>query len=491
MSGIFAPLVERTTQKFGNCIGERKTPARGPLVAGTNESFFAAACPEPPSILHISAEHTSKTFRQPADSDGVAQSREIAIQFALPKHATLCTAEAVLPSGSVTSDLSDRSIERLNCNRERLSRTPVSGFLSYVMPRFGMNLADYLRGDPGSSALIVKWMKDLMVALVICESRGVIHRDVQPRNLLVRSDLSSIALSNWRHAQYAFMLESGKCQAVTGANRHYHAPELVALAPSPGTRLDRVDVWAMGIIARDLRSAQHVGWSDWKFLDMVAHACLDPDPNTRPSAQTVAFMCDVMPFTAAIPMPVATTTGSRGITPRSLNESAAIRVIWEAGKRLELNFATVDLAICLMDTFRTRVPYDRPSAVQLNHRAIAWLYTAFEFLCYGMEYSPVAEKLDHLVSTVYTAAQFRSFRVRLCLEIGCNMQPRNWMTMALRDSYAFAHLPVTGVSEPHPFFDHWERITIHSDVSGANKASLLCKYVVAAASKSNFGLLKD
>jgi len=89
---------------------------------------------------------------------------------------------------------------------------------------------------------IKKYMHQILSALDYCHSKGVIHRDVKPANMILDTATDTLKLIDWGLSEfYVPDLEFN----VRVASRPYKAPELLVGVTKYGYSLD---IWSAGCI---------------------------------------------------------------------------------------------------------------------------------------------------------------------------------------------------------------------------------------------------
>ncbi|MCZ4096920.1 serine/threonine-protein kinase [Streptomyces sp. So13.3] len=128
----------------------------------------------------------------------------------------------------------------------------------------GGNLAQFVGhtavGDP--AALVTEMVRQISSALSALHGVGIIHQDLKPENVLVRSRSPlDLALSDFGVSR---VLDQTRAEATAAGTLAYLAPEL--LLSSGGQTSRARDWWALGMMARELLLGQR------PFEDMVKPA---------------------------------------------------------------------------------------------------------------------------------------------------------------------------------------------------------------------------
>lgn len=151
----------------------------------------------------------------------------------------------------------------------------------------GGNLARFVR--PGAvgdrAAMVTDMVRQIASALSALHGVGIIHQDLKPENVLVRSDRPlDLALSDFGVSR---VLDQTRAEATAAGTLAYLAPEL--LLSSGGQTSRARDWWALGMMARELLLCQR------PFEDMVKPAIdaavmlrgIDLDGVTDPRLRTL------------------------------------------------------------------------------------------------------------------------------------------------------------------------------------------------------------
>lgn len=141
------------------------------------------------------------------------------------------------------------------------------------------DLGVVLRGGPVPEIFSTTWLRMLMSALETVHSVGMIHRDVKPSNLLVRSD-GELLLGDFGQCRPATENADYTHQVST---RWYRAPELLFGA----RRYDAaVDIWGAAVVLAEMLSGRVTfpGNSDIEQLVLLFKVMGSPSPERWPSA---------------------------------------------------------------------------------------------------------------------------------------------------------------------------------------------------------------
>ena len=110
-------------------------------------------------------------------------------------------------------------------------------------------------------------MRRLLEALDWSHSRGIMHRDLKPHNVLIASDGSGLRLIDWGLAEY---YHQHRDYNVRVASRYFKAPELLL----GHQRYDySVDLWSLGCVLAGILFAVHPFFHGRDNADQLTKIC--------------------------------------------------------------------------------------------------------------------------------------------------------------------------------------------------------------------------
>ncbi len=159
----------------------------------------------------------------------------------------------------------------------------------------GRSLRDLLK-DPRKpledQKKVAKYVLNAALALDYAHGRGVIHRDVKPDNILVRSKDDQVILTDFGLAR----LEDRR--AITQAGALMGTPVYMAPEQALGKEIDRrVDVWALGVTLHELLGGKLPFFSE-RLRDLLVQITQEPPaslreqrPDVSPDLEAIALKC--------------------------------------------------------------------------------------------------------------------------------------------------------------------------------------------------------
>lgn len=158
-----------------------------------------------------------------------------------------------------------------------------SGDLHYIVMEYvqGQTLKQIIASNgPMSARRAILIMKKLTSAIAQAHERKIIHRDIKPQNILVRSD-GELKISDFGIAIAADADSITRHNAIMGS-AHYLAPESAAGLPADY----RVDIYALGIVFFELLCGS-VPFSGTSPAAIALKHLQDPLPRIQPYNETV------------------------------------------------------------------------------------------------------------------------------------------------------------------------------------------------------------
>lgn len=154
-------------------------------------------------------------------------------------------------------------------------------YMCIQMPYYAACLRDYCRCDgeslPMTQSLLVAFAGDIACGLAHIHSRGIIHADLKPDNILIRSRESQAVIADFGTSLLASSPRIG-CDLQTPL---YRAPENT-IGSMPSTAMD---MWSFGVILLEMRGFRHnlqrgKTLGDYR-ADICAAAAVSPCPVAR------------------------------------------------------------------------------------------------------------------------------------------------------------------------------------------------------------------
>lgn len=97
-----------------------------------------------------------------------------------------------------------------------------------------------------SIADIKLYSRQILDALRYCHSKGIMHRDLKPQNLLINPETKHLKIIDWGLAEF---YHPGTCYTVKVATRYYKSPELLV---DYGFYDYSLDIWSFGCILAEI-----------------------------------------------------------------------------------------------------------------------------------------------------------------------------------------------------------------------------------------------
>jgi len=167
----------------------------------------------------------------------------------------------------------------------------VSGFL--IEYASSGSLFDVLEGNGRNEIELrvrIKWALDVAQGLHNMHTKGLVHGDIKPRNVVITS-LNVAKLIDF----------AGK-----GYTRGYHAPEMLSIIDNDAPWPPTLDIYSLGILVNEVllgvpyRRSDSV--SEESLLTCLISACLSQDPKGRPKlSQVISSMEELLSQYVASP----------------------------------------------------------------------------------------------------------------------------------------------------------------------------------------------
>ena len=131
------------------------------------------------------------------------------------------------------------------------------------------------REGPLSEQLILGIARDITAALAFAHQQGVIHRDLKPDNVLIRSDGSAVL------TDFGIARAVSGYTASTGVNMTIGTPHYLSPEQAQGRPLDpRVDFYALGVTLYKAATGE-VPFSSTDWFELARMHVEDPPPSLR------------------------------------------------------------------------------------------------------------------------------------------------------------------------------------------------------------------
>jgi tetratricopeptide (TPR) repeat protein/tRNA A-37 threonylcarbamoyl transferase component Bud32/TolB-like protein len=339
-------------------------------------------------------------------ADDLRHERKVAVKVLRPDLAAALGAERFLREIKIAANLTHPHILPLHDSGE------AGGFLYYVMPYIeGDTLRDRIEREgalPVSEA--VRIIREVIDALALAHSQGVVHRDIKPDNVMLSG-------------RHAMVMDFGVAKAVseaTGRNAittvgvalgtpTYMAPEQATADPNVD---HRADIYAVGVMAYELLAGRTPFQGATPQAVLAAHVTEEPDPVSKHRDQvSVDLEALVMKCLAKrpadrwqsademLPHLEALATSSGGLTPTATRPVAAASAPSPA-RRLAVPIAIGAVAVVAALWFGWLRPTSTPVDVVATRLAV------FPFPVTGAadDTGYLREGLVHLLSTALDGA---------------------------------------------------------------------------------------
>jgi serine/threonine protein kinase len=166
-------------------------------------------------------------------------------------------------------------LEHPNIIRIR-SVAKTGGHVYFVMDLCADSLGARLaREGPLPETDIVRLARDIIAALDFAHQQGVIHRDLKPDNVLIRSDGSAVL------TDFGIARAVSGYTASTGVNMTIGTPQYLSPEQAQGQPLDhRVDFYALGVTLYKAATGE-VPFSSSDWFELARMHVEDPPPSMR------------------------------------------------------------------------------------------------------------------------------------------------------------------------------------------------------------------
>ena len=115
------------------------------------------------------------------------------------------------------------------------------------------NLQEYIDNMNGFSDLVCKIIfKEILEAMIIMHSKGICHRDIKPRNILLDTDEFIIKITDFGLSAFCseYELISGSC-----GTQKYKAPEVLKNKDYDGKK---ADIFSLGVLLLNIRTGKQL-----------------------------------------------------------------------------------------------------------------------------------------------------------------------------------------------------------------------------------------
>jgi len=200
--------------------------------------------------------------------------------------------KVVLPDLRSSPDLAERFLREIKIQAS-LSHPNIASlytaqrlddqFLMFMELVEGTSLHDRLQQGPVETGEGINYITQILSALGYAHERGVVHRDIKPRNILLTRD-QVVKLTDFGIAKAAGEKQITKTGAAVGS-LHYMSPEQVKGAHGDA----RSDIYSTGILLYEMVVGKRPFDADSDFGIMAAHIHQIPPPpiDVKPSLPAV------------------------------------------------------------------------------------------------------------------------------------------------------------------------------------------------------------
>jgi serine/threonine protein kinase len=166
-------------------------------------------------------------------------------------------------------------VKLISTHRSSLNETVIA--LEYVPEGDLRAWMDARANRPVESATVLSIVKSMLQSIATCQAHGIVHRDISPRNFLVKGG-DSVVLADFGSSRLTASTSPARCNVGT---LWYMAPETVF-----GSRhySPKVDVFGVGCIAAELlrRKPLFDGLSQLDQICKMVETLGTPDESTWP-----------------------------------------------------------------------------------------------------------------------------------------------------------------------------------------------------------------
>ncbi len=189
--------------------------------------------------------------------------------------------KVVLPDLRTSPDLAERFLREIKIQAS-LSHPNIASlytaqrlgdqFLMFMELVEGTSLHDRLQQGPVETSEGIGYISQILAALAYAHERGVVHRDIKPRNILLTRD-HVVKLTDFGIAKAAGEKQITKTGAAVGS-LYYMSPEQVKGAHGDA----RSDIYSTGILLYEMMVGKRPFDADSDFGIMAAHIHQIPPP---------------------------------------------------------------------------------------------------------------------------------------------------------------------------------------------------------------------